>query len=253
MTGMKHGDFTQLAEQYAKYRPAYAPLVRDAIVGLLPARARAADVGAGTGIWSKMLFEAGCRVEAVEPNEAMRQAGRAAEPEITWVEGSAEDTTLPSAGYDLVSMASSFHWPDFDRAVAEFKRLLKPGGFFAALWNPRDLAGQPLLEDFEAKIKELAPTLKRVSSGNSEFTAALTARLEKCGVFSEVIYLEGRHVEEQSPERYIGLWESVNDVRVQAGEEKFELFLDYVREKTKGLDHIKARYQTRAWLARRGG
>jgi len=150
-----------------------------------------------------------------------------------------------------VSMASSFHWPDFDRAVLEFKRLLKPGGFFAALWNPRDVAGQPLLEDFEARIRELVPNLKRVSSGNSEFTATLTARLEKCGVFAEVIYLEGGHVEEQSPERYLGLWESVNDIRVQAGEEKFKLFLDYVREKTSGLEHIKARYKTRAWLARR--
>lgn len=34
-----------------------------------------------------------------------------------------------------------------------------------------------------------------------------------------VLYLEVRHTEMQTPERYIGLLESVNDVRVQAGEE----------------------------------
>jgi hypothetical protein len=66
-----------------------------------------------------------------------------------------------------------------------------------------------------------------------------------------VIYVEGRHVEQQTPERYIGLWESVNDIRVQAGTEVFREFIDYITAKTKGVEHINAAYVTRAWLARR--
>ena len=248
---MKHGDFTDLAENYAKYRPAYAPLVRDALAGLLPVGGRAADIGAGTGIWSQMLHQAGLQVEAVEPNEAMRRAGAAQHSQIAWRAGSAEASTLPAGQYDLVSMASSFHWPDFKGALAEFERLLKPGGYFAALWNTRDVAGIPLLEDFEAELKRLAPDMKRVSSGRSEFCDALTGRLETSGVFSQVLYLEGHHLEFQSPEHYLGLWESVNDVRVQAGPEKFGQFLDYIHEKTKGLEQIEARYKTRCWLARK--
>lgn len=252
MTAMKYGDFSALAEDYAKYRPAYAPLVCEAIIGLLPPRPQAADVGAGTGIWSQMLHERGCRVEAVEPNQAMREAGSAQRPDLRWVAGSAENTSLPSGQYDLVSMASSFHWADFDQAVAEFHRLLKPGRYFAALWNTRVIEGHPLLEDIEGKIYELAPNLKRVSSGRSEFAEGLSRRLENCGRFSEVIYLEGWHVEQQSPQRYLGLWKSVNDIQVQLGQEKFQQFLDYIQLKTKDLDHIDARYKTRCWLARRG-
>lgn len=250
---MKHGDFTELAANYARYRPGYSPLVRDAIAGLIPPGGRAADVGAGTGIWSRMLFAAGLEVEAVEPNQAMRQAGAAGHPHWPWVEGSAEATTLPGGSYDLVTMASSFHWPDFDKAILEFQRILKPSGYFAALWNTRDIAGDPLLEDIEAKIYELVPDLKRVSSGRSEFCDGLTRRLEDSPVFGQVIYLEGHHLERQSPEHYLGLWESVNDIRVQAGPERFQVFMDYVREKTADRPYISAHYKTRAWLARHAG
>ncbi len=248
---MKHGDFTELAENYAKYRPAYSPLVRDAIVGLLPAEAKAADVGAGTGIWSNMLLTQGLRVDAVEPNEAMRRAGEAQYPALNWFDGSAENTGLSGGAYDLVSMASSFHWPDFDRATAEFGHLLKPGGYFAALWNTRDIKGHGLLEDIEAKLHELIPGLKRVSSGRSEFTESLEGRLRASDIFEDVIYLEGRHVERQTPEHYIGLWESVNDIRVQAGAEKFGQFIDYIKSRIEGVEYINATYLTRAWAARR--
>ncbi|MDR1487489.1 MAG: class I SAM-dependent methyltransferase [Deltaproteobacteria bacterium] len=249
MTKMEHGDFSLLADNYAKYRPGYSTLVRDLVVGLLPVKAKAADVGAGTGIWSKMLADGGLSVTAVEPNEAMRKEGLALHPELRWVDGSAEVTTLPDDAYDLASMASSFHWPDFDKAVKEFKRILKPGAYFLALWNTRDIAGFAVLEEIEAKIKELVPTLKRVSSGSSEFCDTLTKRLESTDYFKEVAYIEGFHIERQTPERYLGLWKSVNDVRVQAGEEKFKAFLDFVVEKTKDSEFVSAKYKTRAWLA----
>jgi SAM-dependent methyltransferase len=248
---MKHGDFTDLADNYAEYRPAYSPFVRNAIAGLLPMGAKAADIGAGTGIWAQMLFEAGCRVDAVEPNDAMRRAGVEKRPNLHWFDGSAEDTGLSTGQYDLVSMASSFHWPDFNRAVAEFGRLLKPSGYFTALWNTRNIAGNALLEDIEETLHTMLPGLKRVSSGRSKFTDSLTDRLQRCGIFDEVMYMEGNHTEQQTPKRYCGLWESVNDIRVQAGEEKFQQFIHYIYRKTQDTDHIHAKYSTRVWIARR--
>jgi ubiquinone/menaquinone biosynthesis C-methylase UbiE len=44
---------------------------------------------------------------------------------------------LADGSVDLVSMASSFHWADFDTACDEFHRILRSGGVFVALWNPR--------------------------------------------------------------------------------------------------------------------
>ena len=252
---MRHGDFTRLADNYARYRPGYAPFVLEAFLGLCPVSPIGADVGAGTGIWTRQMAARGARMVAVEPNEAMRNAGREAATDtaqgIEWREGSAEDTGLPAGHFDFVSMASSFHWPDFTKAVAEFRRILKPGGLFMALWNTRRYESNPLLVAIEEHLHAIVPELKRVSSGRSAFCDGLTEQLRCCGAFSEVLYLEGSHTEQQSPERYLGLWESVNDVRVQAGEERFAAFLDFIREKTDGLDAIEAEYTTRAWIARR--
>ncbi len=110
-----------------------------------------------------------------------------------------------------------------------------------------------MLVRIEAYLKELVPEMKRVSSGRSEFCNTLTGRLLEREEFSDVLYLEGRHTEKQSPERYIGLWESVNDVRVQAGEERFQKFIDYIKRNTADVPYINADYLTRAWIARRKG
>ncbi|WP_297227311.1 class I SAM-dependent methyltransferase [uncultured Desulfovibrio sp.] len=251
---MKHGDFTALAEKYACYRPGYAPMIAEVFVRLSgQPRPRCVDAGAGTGIWSRQLAAVGAQVDAVEPNAAMREAGQKQNGPyaIRWHEDSAEASGLEGGVFDLACMASSFHWPDFDAAVREFHRLLKPGGHFMALWNTRYYESNPLLVEIEEHLRSLAPDMQRVSSGRSAFCNQLTERLAACREFDEVIYLEGRHIEHQSPERYLGLWESVNDVRVQLGEEKFAAFLAYIREKTADLHDIEAEYLTRAWIARR--
>lgn len=253
---MKHGDFSDLAENYARYRPGYAPFVLDAFLALAaagdPAVLHCADVGAGTGIWSRQLAAKGVRVTAVEPNDAMREAGEKQSKgrEIIWRKGGAEDTGLSDRSCDMVCMASSFHWPNFDAAVKEFHRILKPGGLFMALWNTRRYESNPLLLEIEKYLHQLVPGMKRLSSGRSEFCNTLTDRLHGRREFADVLYLEGRHVEKQSPEHYIGLWESVNDVRVQAGEQRFARFIEHIREVTKGLPVIEAEYRTRAWIAR---
>ena len=250
---MKHGDFTALADNYARYRPGYSPFVLEAFLGLAGKNGICVDAGAGTGIWSRQLAAQGVRVLAVEPNDAMREAGQKQNNglDIAWHKGSAEHTGLPEAFCHMVCMASSFHWPDFDAAVKEFRRILKPGGLFMALWNTRRYESNPLLTAIEEYLHKLVPDMKRVSSGRSEFCNGLTERLKQREEFSDVLYLEGRHTELQSPERYIGLWESVNDVRVQAGEERFAQFIEHIRKVTKDIQAIEAEYLTRAWIARR--
>lgn len=256
---IKHGEFTGLAQDYSAYRPAYAESVLDAILGLLrrpAASLDAADVGAGTGIWTRMLARRGFRqVTAVEPNDDMRTTGArdSRDLPILWRQGAGTATGLADGSVDLVSMASSFHWVDFVLGAREFHRVLRPGGRFVALWNPRLIEANPLLVEIEAMIGAMLPAgAKRVSSGRSGLTETLNDKLWASGLFDDVVYLEGRHVARQTPEQYLGAWRSVNDVRVQLGPEKFQAFLDAVAARTKGLAHIETTYLTRAWAARRG-
>ncbi|MBI3772184.1 MAG: class I SAM-dependent methyltransferase [Gammaproteobacteria bacterium] len=253
---MKHGDFTGLAQDYSRYRPDYSRAILRGILGIVGKSVDnmdVVDVGAGTGIWTRMLAGAGVHsVTAVEPNDDMRSQGTM-HPDnhgIVWKKGSGEETGLASACADLVSMASSFHWVDFDRGIAEFDRVLRPGGCFVALWNPRFIEVNPLLVEIEAHLATLKGSeIKRVSSGRSEFTNTLTERLEVCGRFTDVIYLESKHVIPIVPERYVGAWRSVNDLRVQLGPDGFMAFLAYVEDRIKGLEIIEATYLTRAWVA----
>jgi hypothetical protein len=150
-------------------------------------------------------------------------------------------------------MASSFHWANFDVATEEFHRVLRGGGRFTALWNPRLIEDNPLLVEIEAHLDTLRPDIKRVSSGRSGITETLTEQLWASPCFEDVVYVEGRHVIEMTPERYVGAWRSVNDLRVQLGPENFDTFLAYVEQRIVGLQVIEATYLTRAWSARRKG
>src|ERR1700685_2124352 len=256
-TSIKHGNFDSLAGDYDQFRPGYAPSIVPAVLSLIGRPARevdAVDVGAGTGIWTRMLAAQGLRsVTAIEPSDEMQRCGQlnAQKHNIVWRRGTAEETGLPGLAYDLVSIASSFHWTDFDKACAEFQRILRPGGRFVALWNPRMIELSPLLVEIEKEITRLNPAVKRVSSGRSGLTDKLTGLLWAKPGFDDVVYLEARHSATQTAAQYLGAWRSVNDLRVQFGPDLFDQFLDFVERKTAGLAEIKTIYLTRAWAARR--
>jgi SAM-dependent methyltransferase len=256
---MKHGDFSALAEDYAATRPDYSERVLAGVLGMCSKATGAldvVDVGAGTGIWTLMLAQSRVgSVTAVEPNDEMRGEGiRHTEGSgVTWRAGTAESTGLPEGSADLLTMASAFHWAEFDLAVAEFSRILREDGVFVALWNPRLVFRNPVLQVIEDHVAELLGGFQpRVSSGFSTFTDGLGDRLRECGFFREFGYLENEHVIKFDHERYLGVWRSVNDVRVQLGEERFSELLSFVESAVAEMDHIEATYLTRAWLARKG-
>ena len=254
---LKAGDFTGLASAYSENRPDYSQSVLNSLIGLLPKPVGDIDfldVGAGTGIWTRMVNAAGVHsAKAVEPNDDMRKAGIAdsTSTKVEWKAGSAESIDLPDNSCDWLSMASSFHWARFDEATQEFHRLLRPSGRFTALWNPRLIEVNPILVEIEAHLDTLRPNIKRVSSGRSGITATLTEQLSGSPYFEDVVYIEGRHIIEMSKERYMGAWESVNDLRVQLGPDKFREFLQFVESRISKVDAIEATYLTRAWSARR--
>jgi ubiquinone/menaquinone biosynthesis C-methylase UbiE len=249
------GDFSLLAEDYARYRPGYAEPVVDAVLGLSgrsPAALDVADVGSGTGIWTRQLARRRPRtVVAVEPNGAMRERGSSMTEGVRWLEGSGEATGLAAESVDLLCMASSFHWVDLDKGLREFARVLRPGGWFVALWNPRDLSASPLAAAAEAELTRRAPRMLRVSSGRSPHVEERMRDAERSPSFDACIYLEGRHRESLSPDAYVGLWRSVNDVRAQLGSIAFDEFLEWVRDSVRGLPAVETVYRTRAWALRR--
>jgi SAM-dependent methyltransferase len=131
--------FSDRAHDYARFRPDYPAAAVDAMLAGLqraPGQLAIADVGAGTGILSRLLADRGAHVTAIEPNAAMRDAAEP-HPRVRFADGTAEATQLDDGAVDLVTVAQAFHWFDVPRALREFHRVLRPGGRLAILWNHR--------------------------------------------------------------------------------------------------------------------
>jgi SAM-dependent methyltransferase len=136
--------FSAKVAEYIASRPNYPRALFDelAALGLLNASKRIADLGAGTGIFTRALLDRGCEVIAVEPNAAMRAAADTAlqsYPRYRSVTGTAEHTSLAAASIDLITAAQAFHWFDIAAARSECLRILKPEGQVALIWNDRVL------------------------------------------------------------------------------------------------------------------
>ena len=132
--------FTGIAAQYAKYRPSYGGALIDYLYGEVGFRRESviADIGAGTGIFSKLLLERGSKVFCVEPNNDMLGAAKeflSGYPAVQFIHAPAEEIPLPDKSVDFITTAQAFHWFDEERFKKECQRLLKTGGKAALIWN----------------------------------------------------------------------------------------------------------------------
>lgn len=128
--------FGSIAEDYDGLRP-HPP--REAVDWLVPAPCGVAvDIGAGTGLFTRMLVDRAAQVIAVEPDARMRTVLAARSPGVRAVEGRGESIPLPDAAADAVFVSSAWHWMDPEQAVPEIGRVLRDGGRFGLIWTSRD-------------------------------------------------------------------------------------------------------------------
>jgi SAM-dependent methyltransferase len=128
------------AKDYVAGRPGYPPEAAAWLVEVLkvgPGR-RTLEVGAGTGKFLPLLAGCGGEIVALEPVAAMREQLTAAFPKVEALAGTAEAIPLPDGAVDAVVCAQAFHWFATPAAVAEMRRVLKPGGVLGLIWNVRD-------------------------------------------------------------------------------------------------------------------
>ena len=132
--------FAREAATYARGRPEYPAAISAWLtksLGIGPG-SRVVDVGAGTGKFTRLLVAAGATVSAIEPVEAMRDELAHRLPDVTVLGGTAQALPLPDACVDAIVCAQAFHWFATVEALAEFRRVLKPGGRLGLVWNVRD-------------------------------------------------------------------------------------------------------------------
>lgn len=232
--------FGSRVEAYRRYRPDYPVTLLEL---LLRNAGVVADVGAGTGISSLQLAEAGASVLAIEPNGPMREAG-VRHPSIEWIDGTAEATSLPAASVDLVTCFQAFHWFDPVRSIREFVRILRPAGAIAAVWNERDSD-----DPFTAAYGDL---VRRISGNHpAESRTETAAALHESPLLGPVETHEFPHGQQLDRQGLHGRAASTSYLPSEgAGFEELTRELDLLFDRYAEGGRVVLAYRTRLHLAR---
>jgi len=179
--------FGAQATAYERARPEYP---EEAARWLLPEDARfVVEVGAGTGKLTRALAAVGLRVLAVEPDARMLSVLR--ERGLEGVEGSAESIPVGDGEADGVVAGSSLHWFELDDALAEFRRVLGPGGRLGFGWNHRDVR-HPTIAAMSEAIYATRPSQQTAGWLRRDWVPAVT----EAGLFRDVEHGLFEHVHE---------------------------------------------------------
>ncbi|MCM3443846.1 class I SAM-dependent methyltransferase [Metabacillus halosaccharovorans] len=165
-------NFNDKAEVYAKYSPYYPNEYIDYLftANQLKEDQIVADIGSGTGIFSRQLLERGLNVIGIEPNDDMRNMAEQSLKQYSRFKSkkaTAENTTLKGENVDLVTVAQAFHWFDKEAFKIECQRILKQKANVALVWNSRDLTSLIMKENAEI-CQKTCPNFKGFSGGMVE-------------------------------------------------------------------------------------
>ncbi len=146
-------EFTRWSESYDRcilqillFGPSHRAIIRrlKAIHGDRPLRIL--DVGCGTGVFAARIRKAlpAAEVWGIDLVAGMLQQGknrwRTHADHVQPVQADSERLPFAPGTFDVVTCANSFHhYPHQDRAVAEMRRVLKPGGRIMLIDGFRDM------------------------------------------------------------------------------------------------------------------
>jgi len=245
-------DYSGLAESYVS-RPQYSEGLIEAIFQIASMKPGLAvcDVGAGVGHLTRHHVANGHETIAVEPNDDMRRVGQDQLPDspaLTWMEGTGEATGQTNKSFNLVTFGSSFNVCDRGAALVETSRILKPSGWFACLWNHRDLT-DPIQGSIEKIISDRVPEYSYGSRREDQSQVIRDSQK-----FAEPIFMSSR-VEHQVPySEFLTAWKSHATLKRQSGSyfndiiSEIEGLLMRNKVETSG-EYLTVPYTTTAWVA----
>jgi ubiquinone/menaquinone biosynthesis C-methylase UbiE len=243
-------DYTEHAAHYDKRADYSAEAIQKLLDTIgCDASKPIAEIGAGTGKLTKELLKRGLTVRSVEPNDAMRTIGMQntkGQP-VTWSVGTGESTGLPADSFYAVFFGSSFNVVDQNATLSEVSRILRSKGWFACMWNHRDL-DDPVQQRIESIIKS---SIANYSYGSRREDP--TNLINASGHFSGTKTIEGKFVWKMPKSDVIEAWKSHATLKRQAGSEAaFDNIIQEIARYLHSLPElIDVPYTTRIYFAQK--
>ena len=244
----RRASFKSVGDEYERARPQY-PL--EAVQWIAGEPGLAIDLGCGPGKLTTQLAQLGYETIGIDPSLKMLH-GVQSKP-IAAVCAKAEEIPLRSAAADLVTAAQAFHWFDYERAIPEMRRILKPGGRVGLLWNLRDESVDwvrslsRIIGSEDAMSHTLGPT--------DDFERDVVRKLRHGGAFEAVDSKRFRHEQKLTEQGLVDLVRSRSYVAIldtPARDEIISSVRQLCREhpQLKGQESFGLPYITRAFRAR---
>src|SRR5581483_1732547 len=212
---------------YHAARPAYPDWVFDVLCercGLAP-NAVTFEIGAGTGTATHRLLELGANpLVAVEPDFRLATFLRETIPDkaLTVVIAPFEEAVLQEASFDLGLSATAFHWLTEDLALTKVAKLLRPGAWWAMVWNVFGDSHRP--DPFHEATKNLLNGPLSPSAGNGDIpfpldAAARLTALERTHAFDNVEHRTSEWSLVLDPDQTVALYATYSNINIRPDRE----------------------------------
>jgi SAM-dependent methyltransferase len=201
----------QAAERYERWVDTFMTPMAEALIdiaGVAPGQ-DVLDVACGTGFVTRLVAQrvGAEHVTGVDVNPGMLAVARRSCPEgITFTQAPADHLPFPDNSFDvlLCQQAAQF-FPDRVAALAEFGRVLRPGGTMAvSVWSGQD--DNPFLAAQEAGVRaalgaEVADAIVAATGGGSD--RWLAAAADTAGLAEVTVQRSAREVTIPDAEVYL--------------------------------------------------
>ena len=139
------GKLWSIAPQYwSKYfEPTFLPMYKDVLKQLdLNENDMLLDAGCGAGLFSYMAIETGAQVIGVDAASGLLEVAKQRNPHNNFMEEDLEALPFADNSFNVVTGFNSYQYAgNFENALIEAKRVLKPGGkLVVGIWDKPELS-----------------------------------------------------------------------------------------------------------------
>jgi len=120
-----------ISDVYHNFRPIPPKIITKIILSWLQTEPDVVvDVGCGTGLSTIIWDDIVKNIIGIEPNDDMRTTAESNtnSKHIIFKKGVSNETNLPPAYADIITVSQAFQWMDIDSTLFEFYRILRDGG-----------------------------------------------------------------------------------------------------------------------------
>jgi SAM-dependent methyltransferase len=245
-------------ESYHSVRPQYPDWVFTTLVercGLADGKTLF-EIGPGTGTATGRLLELGARpLIAIEPDPRLsaylRKNNR--DEALQVMVSTFEEAALEESAFDLGVCATAFHWLLEDSALAKVARLLRPGGWWAMVWNVFGDSSRP--DPFHEATRMLLDGPRGPSAGTHGIPFALdnTARVEalrQTGAFDLIEHRSGAWMLELDADQTVALYATFSEINARQDRQTVLTELRRIA-RDKFQDRVTRNMMTSLYIARR--